>query len=393
LSESSTLITSYAPARSSGTGLRTCGVIDALARHGPVTVAYVPFDGEEPASDLLENPRITLRPIVPSRGPGRALAALRALARGAPWSLAKAASAEAVAVAERAEAHERVIADGPTMATALLGLAARRPLTYLSHNVESSFRGTWVLRRFERRILRTFATSWMASRPDVARARDLAGPHATTPAGAQIDVVYVPNVIDVAALGPCAAHRGGERILFVADFTYLPNRNGLAFLLDEVMPLVWERLPEAHLLLVGRGVNRAPEDRRVEVLGFVEHLGDAYAQADCAAVPLLQGGGSPLKFIEAMAHGLPVVATPRAAAGLEVRADEHFLQADGAEPFAQALVQALSGGAGDLGARARALVESSYSIEALAEILAPVASQAEDASKAEGASKLRTPQS
>ncbi len=42
----------------------------------------------------------------------------------------------------------------------------------------------------------------------------------------------------------------------------------------------------------------------------------AYAGARCAVVPLLQGGGTPLKLIEALAYGLPVIATPRAAAGL-----------------------------------------------------------------------------
>jgi polysaccharide biosynthesis protein PslH len=362
LSEHSILITSYSPTRSSGTGLRTCGVIDALARHGHVTVAYVPFGGEAPAADLASNPRVTLKPIVPSRGARRLLAALRALIRGAPWALAKATSAEAVQVALQAAPHQRVIADGPTMATALIGVAAQSRLTYLAHNVESSFRGTSVMRRFERRILRVFAESWMASKADVVHARELAG--------SEIDVRYVPNVIDVAALGPCPEHRGGNRILFVADFTYLPNRNGLAFLLGEVMPLVWERLTQARLLLVGRGLSQAPEDPRVQIMGFVENLESAYSQADCAAVPLLEGGGSPLKFIEAMAHGLPVVATPRAAAGLEVVPGEHFLQADGADLFAQALVEALSDGAGDLGARARELVERSYSIEALTEILA-----------------------
>ena len=47
---------------------------------------------------------------------------------------------------------------------------------------------------------------------------------------------------------------------------------------------------------------------------------------DCAIVPLLQGGGTPLKFVEALAYGLPVVATPRAAAGLGVDG-EHYLRA------------------------------------------------------------------
>ncbi len=360
---SSILFTSYSPARNSGRGLRTCGVISALADHGPVTVAYVPFGGEQPAADLAGDERIALRALAPSKGPRRLLAALRALTRGAPWGLAKTASPQAVAQALDADPDALVIADGPTMATALLGVARQHELVYLAHNLESSFRGTWVLRRFERRILRTFAQSWMASNADVRRAHELAGKD-------DVDVRYVPNVIDLARLASSAKRPEGSRILFAADLTYLPNRNGLEFLLAKVMPLVWQRLAEARLVVVGRGLAQPPSaDARVEMLGFVEDLEAVYANVDCAAVPLLEGGGSPLKFIEAMAHGLPVVATPRAAAGLEVRAGEHFLQADSPETFARALVEVLGPDGAELGVRARELVERHYSVQALSGML------------------------
>jgi polysaccharide biosynthesis protein PslH len=356
---SSILFTSYSPARNSGRGLRTCGVISALADHGPVTVAYVPFGGEQPAADLAGDERIALRALAPSKSLRRLFAALRALTRGAPWGLAKTASPQAVAQALSADPDVLVIADGPTMATALLGVARGRELVYLAHNLESSFRGTSVLRRFERRILRTFAHSWMASNADVRRAYELAGE--------AIDVRYVPNVIDLARLTSPAGRPGSLRILFAADLTYLPNRNGLEYLLEKVMPLVWQRLADARLVVVGRGLAQPPRaDARVEMLGFVEDLEAVYASVDCAAVPLLEGGGSPLKFIEAMAHGLPVVATPRAAAGLEVQAGEHFLQADSPETFAGALVEALGPDGAELGVRARELVARHYSVQALA---------------------------
>jgi glycosyltransferase involved in cell wall biosynthesis len=111
-------------------------------------------------------------------------------------------------------------------------------------------------------------------------------------------------------------------------------------------------------------------DPRVETLGFVEDLSAAYARASCAVVPLRQGGGTPLKLIEALAYGLPVVATPRAVAGLAVRDGEHLLVADGAEAFAAALVRVLRDGAPELGVRGRRLVAERYSIEALGTLVA-----------------------
>jgi glycosyltransferase involved in cell wall biosynthesis len=111
-------------------------------------------------------------------------------------------------------------------------------------------------------------------------------------------------------------------------------------------------------------------DPRVEALGFVDDLDAVYAGARCAVVPLLQGGGTPLKLIEALAHGLPVIATSRAAAGLELHDGEDCLLADDAPSFAAALVRVLREGSPELGARGRRLAAESYSVEALSELLA-----------------------
>ncbi len=107
----------------------------------------------------------------------------------------------------------------------------------------------------------------------------------------------------------------------------------------------------------------------MRALGFVEDLAEAYRRRRCAVVPLLQGGGSRLKFIEALAHGLPVIATPRAVAGLAVHAGEDCLLADGGQAFADALLRVLRDGAPGIAAAGRGLAEERYSIEALATLL------------------------
>jgi glycosyltransferase involved in cell wall biosynthesis len=110
----------------------------------------------------------------------------------------------------------------------------------------------------------------------------------------------------------------------------------------------------------------------VEACGFVPELRDLYAAAGCVAVPLLEGGGSPLKFVEALAFGVPVVATPRAAAGLDVRAGEHYLEAEpDGEAFALGMLAAFDPELGNpLASAGRELAEREYSIEALERILA-----------------------
>jgi glycosyltransferase involved in cell wall biosynthesis len=291
-----------------------------------------------------------------------------------PGEFARGISAELATEAARlakAPGRGRVVADGPIAAAALAGLARRQPVIYNAHNLESSFRheltdsGTRErekMRSFERGLLERASESWLVSAGDMAAARELC-PNAP--------LRYVPNVIDAAAIEPVAPAREVQRALFVASFSYAPNRVGLRFLLEEVFPRVWAELPDASLALVGSGLPESPSgDQRVQALGFVEDLRGAYASASCAVVPLLQGGGTPLKFIEALAYGLPVIASPRAAAGLEVRDREHCLIADGGEAFAAALVQVLREGAPQIASHGRELVEREYSIEALSLLLA-----------------------
>jgi glycosyltransferase involved in cell wall biosynthesis len=58
-------------------------------------------------------------------------------------------------------------------------------------------------------------------------------------------------------------------------------------------------------------------------------------------VPLRIGGGTRLKIFEAMAAGRAVVSTTVGAEGLEARPGRDLLVADGAEPFADAVISLL----------------------------------------------------
>jgi glycosyltransferase involved in cell wall biosynthesis len=360
------IITAVTPNVKTGRGVRTYGVTAALAHGGPVEVAYAVFDWPEPSPEYESLPGVTFRALRVSRGALRIAEYARARLRRVPDGFARGASPELRQAANRAGAQDRVIADGPTVAAALLPLARRRPVIYLAHNLESGFRPdpAGSLKRFESELVRTFSETWMATHADERGAVELAGRDVATR--------YVPNVVDVAAIEPVAPS-GRGRILFVGDFTYPPNREALAFVSDEVLPRVWERRPEVRLGVVGRGLEPGDRDARIEVLGFVDDLRGAYAEADAVVVPLLHGGGSPLKFVEALAYGLPVIATDHAAGLIEEgTSGRDFLSADGAGAFAGALEQVLGDPAlaRKLGAAGRALAAAQYSVQALTALLA-----------------------
>lgn len=376
---SDVLVSVHTPVLRSGRAVRTYGVARALAAAaGGLTLVYARFGADEPDAAFGAIPGIELHGVTPSRGARRLVAYALARGRGVPPDFARGVSHELAETARRmleeparGGPSARAIADGPTEAAALARLPRRHRLVYNAHNLESAFRheldakglgSPRALRAFERRVLARADVAWMVSDADAAAALELC-PRAR--------VRVVPNVVDVARIAPVTPAVGAQRALFLANFSYEPNRNALRFLVDDVLPRIWQRLPGARLRVVGAGLDGpASEDPRVETLGFVERLDDAYADVSAAVVPLLQGGGTPLKFVEALAFGLPVVATRRAAAGLAVRDGEHCRLADGAEAFAAALADVLRDGAPELGRRGRALAAERYSIESLVPLVA-----------------------
>jgi glycosyltransferase involved in cell wall biosynthesis len=364
------LLTAYTPTLGGGTGLRTYGIVAALARSTDVDVAYRPFGAERPAAAFTRLGRVSVRPLERAATPRRLAAYARRRIAGVPAPIARGAAPELVAAARTASPGTRLVADGPTVAAALLGVARERPVVYCAHNLESAFRhrlpagdrmSRGAMERFERTVLSVMAESWMVSQADIAGAAALC-PAAT--------LRLVPNVVDVRSIVPVGPARHAQRVLFVGDLRYAPNRLAVRFLRHEVMPRLWPIVPAARLAVAGRGPAPVEGDARTDVLGFVDDLPALYAASSVVAVPLTAGGGSPLKFIEALAFGLPVVATPTAAAGLDATPGQHYLEAEDPGAFAAALAHVLMHGAPGVGAAGRELAERRYSIEALAAELA-----------------------
>jgi glycosyltransferase involved in cell wall biosynthesis len=366
-------VSSHTPTLGSGRAQRSSSIIRALGLRDGVDVLYTVFGADEPSRELAEAEGVSLHPVHSSRGLKRALTYGGAVASGVPRGFARSISPELRREARRlAPAHRRLIADGPDVAAALLPLARSATLVYNAHNIESSLRAGIPgevggfdserrLARFERRLFETAAESWLVSDADLQEASRLA-PNAT--------FRYVPNAVDVRSIEP-VARTGSQRLVFSGNFAYTPNRIALAYLTEEVMPRVWASAPEAVLSVTGRGAAAtAGLDPRVELLGFVDDLDGVYAGVDCAVVPLAQSGGSPLKFVEALAHGVPVVASSTAARGLAVRPGIHYLEADSPEEFAAAVAQVIHEGAPEIAAAGRELAEREYSIERLSELVA-----------------------
>ena len=142
-----------------------------------------------------------------------------------------------------------------------------------------------------------------------------------------------------------AVPSGRQGVIFVAGFGHLPNIDAAKWLVHEVMPLVWERLPGTKLSLIGSNPNKEVIDLAndlVQVTGYVtdEELQIRYSDARAAVVPLRFGAGVKGKVVESLSQGVPLVTTQVGAQGLDINGVS--IIADTPEAIADGIIQLLS---------------------------------------------------
>ena len=367
-----------------GLAIRNHALLSALAREFRVRAFTLsdperPYDGDWPpgveAEIVRQPPRRVRRPV----------AALSSLLAGGAYSerLYRSSSlSRRLAEVVAGEPPSWIVAHSYHLASAALRTGG--PVWVDFHNLDSEiWRRTaetagsapvrWFARVQEGRVLSVEGTAARAAKGlSCVSERDA---HALRAFGIRVGPLLVPNGVDLVRHAFRREAPRGETVLFIGDLSWPPNADGVRWLLSSVWPRVRSRRPGARLAIVGRS---APADLLRESgpdVVFAGEGGDARAywlDAAVAAVPLLSGGGTRLKILEAAATGVPVVSTRVGAEGLDFPDESEILRRDDSESFADAVVSLLADrvAAGRQAAAARARVEAQYGWGPIGEALA-----------------------
>ena len=365
-----------------GGRLRSFHLIAELSRRHHVTVLTTHSAADDPwglASHLPACAQVDSVPYtLPKRGTARfALAVARSWLSHYPAELWRWRPPQL-----RARVRRR-LAEGPDLCVAdflvampNLPRAGFSPVLLFEHNVEHMIwkRLHKVETRPSRRMLLAVESRKMQHYEALACARaqltvavseaDRATLAANAPT-AQIRAI--PTGVDTSYFTPNGKPEAPTTLVFTGSMDWYPNEDAIIHFIDAILPTIRREIPGVSLAVVGRNptdrVRAAGAAAGVHITGTVADVRPYMAEATVYVVPLRIGGGTRLKIFEALAMGKAVVATSVGAEGLPIVSRQHFLQADSAAEFAQAVVTLLKDPSRRqaLGVAGRRLVEERYS--------------------------------
>jgi sugar transferase (PEP-CTERM/EpsH1 system associated) len=190
------------------------------------------------------------------------------------------------------------------------------------------------LKRYEREIFDDFDIKTIISEPDRQ--------HIDHPDRDQI--LIVPNGVDHDYFKPMEALKKFD-LVFTGNMAYAPNVNAAQFLAKEIMPLVWQKLPDTRLLLAGATPDKSVRDLasdHITISGWLDDIRVAYAESRVFIAPMRIGTGLQNKLLEAMSMKIPCVTTFLANNALNGTPDRDLLVGETATELANAVIELLT---------------------------------------------------
>ncbi len=182
----------------------------------------------------------------------------------------------------------------------------------------------------------------------------------------------IENAINLKELNFKFDSKNNNNILFVGNFTYMPNVQAIKYFIDKVLPLLDKKIT---LTIIGRKIkDLVPKTKQIIALEYVQDLVSEYRKADLLVFPIRIGGGTNFKILEAMALGVPVVAFPQRLSSIGARKGVHYFEVNSAEDFVRE-IEAITTDkkiTSEVVKNARSLVEQNYSWEKVGDKLSNV---------------------
>lgn len=181
-----------------------------------------------------------------------------------------------------------------------------------------------------------------------------------------IPVTVVGNGVDLDYFRSAGGEKKPGSMVFTGVMDYRPNIDAVVWFCDEILPLVQTEIPGANFTICGsrpaQAVRRLAKRRGVTVTGWVPDARPYLDRAEIFVAPLRMGRGVQNKLLEALAMGLPCVASMAAWCGTVIADGDGMLATDEPMEFARHVTGLLQDRTrrAEMSRKARAAAEANY---------------------------------
>ncbi|MCR4663026.1 MAG: glycosyltransferase family 4 protein [Endomicrobiaceae bacterium] len=157
-----------------------------------------------------------------------------------------------------------------------------------------------------------------------------------------IKATIIPTGVDSEFYKPNDYTDNEKNLVFVGHYRHFPNADAIVYFVKNIFPKVIQKIPDIKLYIVGSGVTKAVEELKndnIIITGEVEDIKQYLKRPNIFVAPVRLGGGIKGKVLEAMAMGVPVVATKEAVSGIDYSIGDFALVSDDADVFADNVVK------------------------------------------------------
>jgi polysaccharide biosynthesis protein PslH len=181
-----------------------------------------------------------------------------------------------------------------------------------------------------------------------------------------VPVTLVGNGVDLDYFRSIGETKRPASLIFTGVMDYRPNFDAVVWFCNEILPIIQTEIPDANLIICGSrpvpAVQSLAKQRGVTVTGWVADTRPYLDRAQVFVAPLRIARGVQNKLLEALAMGLPCVASTAARSGTVIPNGEGILATDDPSEFAAHTVRLLRDGnwRAEMAHKARAAAEANY---------------------------------
>ena len=157
------------------------------------------------------------------------------------------------------------------------------------------------------------------------------------------EIKIVRNGVDLTFFKPRDSLKKFD-LVFTGNMSYPPNVDGVTYLVEKILPLVWKQNPNITLAIAGATPSTRVQrlaQKNVTVTGWVDDIRDYYASSKIFIAPMQIGTGLQNKLLEAMAMNIPCITSPLANNALKATHEDNILIANTVKDYTKSIFSLL----------------------------------------------------